>query len=99
MGETQFLYWNSQKSLFVLLQKLETPGPQMHDEEAFKVEKQVVQHFNQIHGLLICEEEEILKKIRNAQNQTHSSLSNIVNELEVNIKVNKCIFVNHLCTR
>lgn len=60
----------------------------MHDEEALKVEKQVIQHFSQIHGLLIREEDEILKKIRNAQNQTHSSLSNIVNELEVNIKVN-----------
>lgn len=76
------------KKIVVLLQKLETAGGQMHDEEALKVEKQVIQHFSQIHGLLIIEEEEILKKIRNAQNQTYSSLSNIVNELEVNIKVN-----------
>lgn len=67
---------------------METDGVEMHDEEALKVEKQVIQHFSLIHGLLIREEEEILKKIRNAQNQTHSSLSNIVNEVEVNIKVN-----------
>lgn len=89
------------KKIVVLLQKLETAGAQMHDEEALKVEKQVIQHFSQIHGLLIIEEEEILKKIRNAQNQTYSSLSNIVNELEVNIKVNiqYLLFVKYSHTR
>lgn len=87
------------KKIVILLQKLETAGAQMHDEEALKVEKQVIQHFSQIHGLLIIEEEEILKKIRNAQNQTYSSLSNIVNELEVNIKVNIFVFVKFSHTK
>lgn len=64
----------------------------MQDEEALQVEKQVIQHFSQIHGLLILEEEEILKKIRNAQSQTYGSLSNVSNELEDNIKVKLFIY-------
>lgn len=68
----------------------------MHDEEALQVEKQVMQHFSRIHGLLILEEEENLKKIRNAQSQTYSSLSNIANELEIHIKVNFIFWASNI---